>query len=124
MPKLTPRTVLAARLGVGAIALLAPGAAARVFGIDPVRYDAFVARLFGSREVALDVALLAADGAQVRQAALIGAAVDGVDVVSAAVEVRRGNLSTYGAIVGGGGAALFAALGLLAARESALADHV
>lgn len=115
---LTPRTVLGVtRVGVGAVSLLAPRAAARVFGVDPERSNDWVTRLFGSRELALAATLLAAKGGQVRTVALLGAAIDGLDVLSSGVERGRGRLSTYSTITGGGGAVLFAALGVLAARE-------
>ena len=115
---ITPRSFLgAARIGVGALSLMSPAVAARAFGIDPGRSDAWVTRLFGSRELVLAGSLLAAKGPQVRTVALLGAAIDGLDVISSAAEMSRGNLTRYTGISGGGGAVLFLTLGLLAAQE-------
>lgn len=114
---ITPRSFLgAARIGVGALSLMSPKVAARAFGIDPGRSNAWVTRLFGSRELVLAGSLLAAKGPQVRTVAMLGAAIDGLDVISSAAE-SRGNLTRYTIISGGGGAVLFLTLGLLAAQE-------
>jgi hypothetical protein len=112
-----PGTILGvSRLCVGALSLAVPGTSARVFGIEANRTNSWVTRLFGSRELILAGALLAAKEPDVRTIALVGAAVDGLDVLSSAVELGRGRLSTWSSIIGGGGAVLFVALGLLAAR--------
>jgi hypothetical protein len=114
----TPRTVLGtSRLAVGVATLLAPSAAMRAFGVDPARSDPWVTRLFGSRELVLAGLLLGARGTDVRPVALVGAAIDGIDVLSSAAEAGRGTMSTRAVVTGGGGAVLFAVLGLLAARE-------
>lgn len=111
------RTALGvARLGVATTALLAPSFAGRLFGLRPDP-DPFLARLFGSRELALALGLLLVDGADVRRVALLGAAIDGTDVVSGTVDLLRGQLSTRGAVIGIGGAAVAAALGLLVADQ-------
>lgn len=120
---MTPRTLLGAtRAAVGLGAWFAPDLTCRAFGIDPERSDRFVARLFGARELALAGTLLAAPPAALAQVAAVGAAVDAIDVVSGLQEHRRGTLSTTGAVLGAGGAALFVALGVLAARAAATPD--
>ncbi len=106
------------RLGVGGVSLLAPGLSADLFGIGKDGSNDFVTRLFGSRELALASVLLAAQGPDVRRAALLGAGIDAIDVLSGLVEWGRGRLSTYGVVIGAGGAALFAGLGLLVARDA------
>lgn len=118
----TARTLLATtRTAVGLGSWFAPDHTARVFGIDPARADRFVTRLFGSRELALSGSLLAAPPAARAPVAAVGALVDALDLVSGIQEHRRGTLSTTGAVLGAGGAALFVALGALAAREAATA---
>lgn len=114
----TPRKVLGvARMAVGLLFVLAPSTAVRAFGVDPDRSDGWVTRLLGSRELVLAGSLLAAEGADVRTVALLGAAIDGLDVISSGAEMAQGRLSTYTKFSGGGGAVLFLVLGLLAARE-------
>lgn len=106
------------RLAVGALSLAAPDTSARAFGLDPTRSSSFVGRLFGSRELALAVLLLAAEGEDVARVATVGAVVDGLDLLSGTAELARGRLSTRAAVVGVGGAAVFTALGLLVARDA------
>ena len=118
---MTPaRTLLGVtRACIGLGAWFAPDLTIRVFGMDPARSNRFVGRLFGARELALAVALLAAPPAAVAPVAAIGAAVDGVDAVGGFDERRRGNLSTQATILGPMGAVLFSALGVFVAREAA-----
>ncbi|MGI8579549.1 MAG: hypothetical protein ACR2K9_03220 [Solirubrobacteraceae bacterium] len=107
------------RMAVGVQALLAPRLSARTFGIDPASSNAWITRLFGSRELLLAASLLGARNEdELRAVAMLGAAVDAPDVLSSAVERRGGGLSGYTTISGGGGAALFVALGLDAARRA------
>jgi hypothetical protein len=106
------------RMGVGVGALATPRLAAKAFGVDPERASPWVTRLFGSRELLLALYLLTARPDQVQHAATFGAAVDGMDVVSSAVELRAGRVSGYTFVSGGVGAALFAMLGLLARAEA------
>ncbi len=101
------------------LCLIAPKAAAPVFGIEATASNPWVTRLFGSRELALAAALLAARDDQLSTVARIGAGIDTVDLASSVVEFARGRISTYTLISGGGGAALFALLGLDAARRAA-----
>lgn len=108
--------VTRACIGVGA--WIAPDLTVRVFGMDPARSNRFVGRLFGARELALAAALLAAPPRALAPVAAIGAAVDSVDAVSGFDERRRGNLSTRATILGPVGAVLFAALGVLVARQA------
>lgn len=108
-----------ALIGIGS--WFAPDLTARLFGIDPARADRFVTRLFGARELALAGALMAAPASALVPVAAVGAAIDTVDSVAGFGERRRGNLSTRATILGPVGALLFAALGVLVAREAATA---
>jgi len=113
------RTVLGvtrALIGIGS--WIAPDQSMRLFGIDPEQADRFVGRLFGSRELALAGALLAAPASALAPVAALGAAVDAVDAVAGFDERRRGNLSTQATILGPVGVLLFVALGVHVAREA------
>lgn len=117
------RTFLGAtRTLVGIAAWTAPDPAFRAFGVDLASSDRFVARLFGARDLALGVSLLAADDRHLRAAAGIGVLVDAVDTVAGLDEYRRGTMTTWALISGAGGAALLAALGVLVLREEASAS--
>ncbi len=115
----TARIALGAtRAAVGLGSWLVPDSTARLFGIDPVTANRFLTRLFGARELALAVALLAAPPGAVRAVAAAGAVIDTVDVIAGLDEARRGNLSTQAILLGAGGALVFAALGSSVACES------
>lgn len=73
---------------------------------------------FGSRELVLAATLLAAPPEQVARVAALGAGIDGLDVVSSAVELARGRISTYTFVSGGCGAMVFTVLGLVAMRAA------
>jgi hypothetical protein len=109
--------VTRACIGIGA--WVAPDLTTRAFGMDPARSNRFIGRLFGARELALALALLAAPPSAVAPVAAIGAAIDGADAVGGFDERRRGNLNTQATMLGPMGAMLFAALGVLVAREAA-----
>lgn len=88
------------------------------------RRQPFATQLFGSCELTLAVAITDTVSPQLRTRALqLGLLVDTLDVVAATRDVRRQTLSPTGAIVCGGGAALFVGLGLaaLAAQSRATA---
>jgi hypothetical protein len=78
---------VAARLGFGALAFLAPSVAGRSFGARSVdaRYGT---RAFGVREVVLAVHLLGCldDPDRLRRATVLNAAVDGGDFLAAVAE--------------------------------------
>lgn len=120
------RTFLGAtRALVGIAAWVAPQPAFRTFGVDLADQDRFPARLFGARDLALGLSLLAADEQHLRAAdeqhlraaAGIGVLIDTVDTVAGLDEYRRGTMSTWALISGAGGAALLAVLGVLVLRE-------
>ena len=107
---------------VGSGTWVSPAASWRTFGLGTLG-DApgteLIGRLFGVRDLALGVAI-SHPLRDVRRAALrAGVLCDTVDVVATLVALRRGAPRASGALVGGG-AALFAALGLLALRDEAV----
>jgi hypothetical protein len=122
---MTPlRTVLGVtRACIGIGAWIAPDLTTQLFGMDPAKSNRFIGRLFGARELALAATLLAAPPSALAPVAAIGAAVDSVDAVSGFDERRRGNLSTRATLLGPVGAVLFAALGVLVAREAAASSE-
>jgi len=116
----TARTFLGVtRAAIGVGAWVAPDLTVRLFGMEqPPASSRFVGRLFGAREMALAVTLLAAPPKAVAHVAAVGAIVDAVDAVAGFDEARRGNLSTRAIILGPAGATLFAAIGAHVAREA------
>jgi hypothetical protein len=115
----SPRTILgASRLLVGAVSLIAPYTAGRIFGIAREPAAAWVTRLFGSRELVLAAALLAAPADQVSSVAALGAGIDALDAVSSVAERSRGTISDYTLVSGGFGAVVFALLGVATLRDS------
>ncbi|WP_246230959.1 hypothetical protein [Mycolicibacterium sediminis] len=72
-------------------------------------------QLFGSRELTLAVAITETTSPRLRTRALqLGLLTDVLDVMAAVRGRRAQTLSATGAIVAGGGAALFAGLGVAA----------
>ncbi len=105
------------RLLIGVVSLVTPTASARAFGVTRAPAAAWITRLFGSRELVLAAALLAAPAEQTSRVAALGAGIDALDVASSAVEFAGGRISGYTFVSGGGGAAVFALLGLAAMRN-------
>jgi hypothetical protein len=105
----------ATRMAVGGFTWLAPRASGHTFGVGDVAADsrvALVARLFGSRDLLLGAAVVAAKEPEAVQSALaLGVAVDLLDVMATVLGVRRG-VSKHGAVGVGVGAAVFAACGI------------
>lgn len=115
----TARTILGvSRMGVGVLSLLAPSAAAKVFGLDPRRSNRWITRLFASRELVLAGALLGAPPERRQDVARAGVVIDSADAVSSLAEYRSGGISGYTMVSGGLGAVLFAVLGLLTTAET------
>ena len=96
------RTFVLMRIAVGGVTWLAPGLAARLFGLDPDAnpQGAYWARLFGVRDVVLAVAALRATGAQRRDVIRLTAVCDAVDVGSALLARRAGFSGTTTALAG------------------------
>lgn len=109
------RTFAALRFATGVAAWLAPKKTGRLMGLNAGHDQPFTTQLFGSRELTLALAILEPVSPQLRTLALqLGLLVDTLDVIAAVRGIRGRTLSMTGAIVAGGGAALFASLGIAA----------
>lgn len=105
----------ALRFITGICAWLAPNTTGRLIGLNSGDDQPFTAQLFGSRELTLAVAITDTASPRLQARALqLGLLTDLMDVVAAVRGVRARTLSFTGAIVAGGGAALFAVLGVAA----------
>ena len=97
------------RIVVGVISFAQPGLAAKMFGLDIVNnpQGPYLARLFGSREIAIGTATLLARGKTRRNLVLAGIGVDAADAATGvlgiqdkSVPVRAGALLIVPAILG------------------------
>lgn len=118
---LSTTTLSVLHLTVGASAILAPAFTAAFFGLAPAPSALFITRLFGSRDLALGLALWATTRAANRKAERRGALwvanlVNGLDVVSSVWSYFEGNINTAGLLWGAPGAAALLGLGLLGLR--------
>lgn len=108
-------TFAALRFATGISAWLAPKKTAALIGLGSDRQQPLTTQLFGSRELTLALAIMDTASPRLRTRALqLGLLVDTLDVVAAVYGIRHQTLSLPGAIACGGGAALFAGLGLVA----------
>ena len=109
------------RISVGALCLLSPKLAARVFLLDPKTNPqlSYMGRMFGSREIALGVITLAApDGEARRRLIQLGVAVDATDAVTGIVTAASGAVpKKTGFLLTVAGAAS-TATGVMALQES------
>lgn len=113
------RTFAALRFITGIAAWIAPSRTGRLIGLNTGRDQPFTTQLFGSRELTLAVAITDVVSPRLQTRALqLGLLTDVLDVVAAIRGVRARTLSSTGAIVAGGGAALFAGLGVAALRTA------
>ena len=80
------------RITIGAISLLSPGLAAKLFLLDPKGNPqlGLMTRLFASREIALGAITLAATGTARRALVQVGVAVDGADVLAGIAATTSG----------------------------------
>lgn len=109
----------ALRFTTGIAAWLAPTTTGRLMGLSIGRDQPFTTQLFGSRELTLAAAITDAASPRLQTRALqLGLLADVLDVIAAVRGVRARTLSSTGAIVAGGGAALFAGLGIAALRSA------
>jgi len=113
-------TFAALRFTTGIAAWLAPNSTGRLIGLNAGRDQPFTTQLFGSRELTLAVAITDVTSPRLQTRALqLGLLTDVLDVIAAVRGVRARTLSSTGAIVAGGGAALFAGMGVAALRTGA-----
>jgi hypothetical protein len=77
------------------------------------------AQLFGSRELTLAVSVAASTTPALHVRALqLGVLVDALDVLATMRGIKAGTLATRGVLVSGGGAMLFAAMGIAALNQT------
>jgi hypothetical protein len=83
------------RIAVGAVSFAQPAVAAKMFGldIDNNPQGPYLARLFGSREIAIGAATLLARGTTRRNLALAGIGVDLADAATGVLGVQDKSVS-------------------------------
>jgi hypothetical protein len=104
------------RLGVGAGAWLAPGLTGKLFGLDPAANPqlAFMARLFGVRDVALAVGTGGTPPTARKVWWQVGIACDLLDAGAAYLAQRNGSIPRSAAVMAGATALAAAGLGAAA----------
>lgn len=112
------------RIVVGAVALADPRLGARLFQLDPTANPQvpFMARLFGSREVAIGTATLLARGRTRRNLVLLGVLVDAADAGTGYLGIQDGSVTKQagGPLIGvAGGAVVAGLLGLRTGSKTA-----
>lgn len=125
----TPKSALiptfaALRFATGVAAWAAPAKAARLFGLASDKQQPFITQLFGSRELTLALAITDASPRLRTRALQLGLLTDALDVLAALRGIQRQTLPSAGAVVTGGGAALFLGLGLAALANQNRASEV
>ena len=116
----TAKIIAAARVAIGAVALLFPALAARLFLLN-VRSNpqlTYMTRLFAAREIAVGAMTLAAPESARTQMVGLGMAIDGSDAVAGIAAARSGVVSKPVGVL-----LTAAALGAVAAGGSALAGR-
>ena len=116
MPTEPAKILSAIRAGVGVGAWLTPNLTGRLFGLDPSANPqlAYMARLFGARDIALAVGTNQTTGSSRRVWWQIGIACDLADAAAAYLGARNRTLSTFCALAVGGTAVAAAGLGVAA----------
>jgi hypothetical protein len=116
MPTEPAKILSGLRTAVGAGAWLTPTLAGRIFGLDPAANPqmAYMARLFGARDIALAVGTTQTTGPSRRVWWQIGIACDLADAVAAYLGGRNGTLSKFSAVAAGGTAVVAVGLGVAA----------
>ena len=106
------------RTGVGVGAWAAPNLSGRLFGLDPDSNPqaAYLARLFGIRDVALAAGTMGSDGEARKQWLRLGLACDVADAAAAYLAGRNGTLPRHAAIMVGVTARAAAGLGAQALK--------
>jgi hypothetical protein len=84
------------RIAVGLVSFLQPALAAKMFGLDVANnpQGPYLARLFGSREIAIGSATLLARGKTRRNLVLAGIGVDAADAVTGVLGIQDKSVST------------------------------
>jgi hypothetical protein len=83
------------RIAVGVVSFARPGLAARMLGVDLESnpQSPYLARLFGSREIAIGTATLLSRGATRRNLVMAGIGVDLADAVTGALGIQDKTVS-------------------------------
>src|SRR5512139_1831246 len=83
------------RIAIGALALASPPLAGKLFRLDTAANPQlpYLARMFGSREIALGAVTLLASGTTRRNLVAAGIAVDAADAVAGVLAARDGYVS-------------------------------
>jgi hypothetical protein len=111
-------TIALTRIGAGALTYANPPLAAKLFGLrNAEQSSTYTARLFGSRDIALGLAVLSPNPAARKNALRLGVLVDACDTVAGLMDQKEGKLTPAGAAVLIGGAAAFAVMGVLALTQ-------
>ena len=112
MPAPPSQVLSGLRVAIGAGAWAAPNTTGKLFGLDPGNNPqaAFLARLFGVRDVALGVGTTATTGSSRRMWWQLGIACDLLDAAAAALAARNGTVPKAAAVMAG--ATALAAVGL------------
>lgn len=116
----TAKAIAIGRIVIGAVALIFPALAARLFMLDIKRNPQlpYMTRLFAARELAVGGMSLAAPESARTTMTGLGMAVDGSDAVAGIAAARAGIVSKPVGVL-----LTAAALGALAAGGSVLADR-
>jgi hypothetical protein len=116
MPAPPSRILSSLRVAIGVGAWATPNLTGRLFGLDPKGnpQSAFLARLFGVRDIALGVGTTATSGGSRRMWWQLGIACDLMDAAAAALAARNGTVPKAAAIMAGGTALAAAGLGAAA----------
>ncbi len=109
------------RIAIGVGAWVAPRLTGKVFGLDPAANPQmiFMARLFGIRDVALGVGLLASSGSARQLWWQTGVMCDLADAGAAGLALRDGTLPAHAAVMSGVIALAAAGLGAAGVAASA-----
>lgn len=109
------------RIAIGALALVAPNLAGKLFGFNPAANPqaSYFARLFGVRDIVLGVGTVMTTGPSRRLWWQLGILTDATDTLSAALGARDGSVPVRAAVMAGLTAAAATGLGVaaLAAEE-------
>jgi uncharacterized protein DUF4267 len=109
------------RIAVGAVALARPEVAAGLFGLDVANnpQSPYLARLFGSREIAVGALTLVSRGTTRRNLVLAGIGIDAADAVTGVLGIQDKSVSvkTGAMLIGPALGAVLSGLSGLRARR-------
>jgi hypothetical protein len=116
MPSL-PQAFGISRMLIGLVSWVAPSLTARVFGLDPRSRQPIVTQLFGARELALGYMTATTSGTSREAVLRAGVAIDAVDALASARQIRAGAFGPHAIVTVALGAVFFAGLGVVALRR-------